>query len=360
MPHSLHVWEFPLPATVSEAAAAALDMGNEVVGQNPGFIVLARRLASRYPDARLAPGASVWGERALDGVTDRRAWQIAVVRERARVIPFVARQANLLGLCVFDMQLGMAWLPDGTVLKVSPTMRRRLAGPVRQTRLSRSDVTQELWRMTRGLFAPLGYVFEADGEAPCYRLALPDGWIRVLPLVWDHAPGFRLSFQFEIRHAGSAALAARFHDIRPELQHQVSSAVIHLRDINPGKEYHVDAHGLLRFYLELDELETLFRDRVLPLLEQCRTVAGLERHVNRAGRVRAAGDPGAHYAQDVAMAWLVGRKDWADIGARCLAALDARHVKGHLALERLIAHLHAAAPSRAAAALAAGEAPSVL
>ena len=49
MSYVVHVWESPCPASLDEASHIAFDLGEDVVGQNPGFLVLAGRLTARFP-----------------------------------------------------------------------------------------------------------------------------------------------------------------------------------------------------------------------------------------------------------------------------------------------------------------------
>ena len=344
MSYVLHVWEAPLPQTLAEAAAAALDMGGDRIGQNPGFLVLAGRLASRYPFTPAAPNTSVWSDARLDGRTEERAWQIGVRSNHVRVISYLVVQANRLGLCVFDMQQGIAWLPNGTVLRSfeGPVVRASLPGKGYDDRLTKFEVSGGLRRLTHKMVAPLGYLFEEEPDEVSYRLTLPGGWISVVPLVWDYSPGYRYSFVFEIRHDRVADLVAGFEGATGDAKRGMRSATIHLRDVYPGIDRDFRVGSVRRLQLELESLEPLLRDLVVPLLEQCRTVEGLERFVNRPARVRTARDSGVHFAQDIAMAWLVGRADWETVGADCIAALDETRGADKLKLAQFVEYLRGA------------------
>lgn len=352
MSYVLHVWENPVPQSLAEATAIALDAGAERIGQNPGFIVLAGRLTSHFPLEVTHPKGSVWSDERLDGRTEERAWKIGVRRDHVRVISHLVVQANLLGLCVFDRQQGIAWLPGGVVLRSSESapLRPFKADVGIEDRLSRFEVNAGVQRLARQVFMPHGYVFEEDGDEVRYRLALPDGWICVVPLVWDAHPGFRYSFVFEIRHGRSAEIAALFDDAKPGQPVAGCSAIIHLRDVCPYQAGEFPVESVRRFRSDLEQLAATFNERVVPLLERCRTLEGLERFVNRPSRVRGARDSGTHYAQDIAMAWLVGRPDWDKLAAACVTALDPAQQRERARLERLIEHLQSADRARSDAA----------
>lgn len=343
MNYVLHVWESPLPATLSGAARAALDMGADIVGHNPGFIILARRLAARYP-ATGAPDC-VWTTLPLDGLTERRAWRIGVGSNHERVVGSVIRQANGLGLSVLDMQRGMAWLPGGTVLR----MTEGTAPPAMvNDHLIRAQVHGGLKRLLHAVFASHGYRPRGSADGEGCRLTLPDGFIDIGVAIWDHHARYSFSLFCSVRHGRCADIVEAFDDVTPEHRGQGTCAQLHLGDIHPDGIDRIEVDGARRLHVELDSLGQVLRAHLVPLLEGWRTLEGLERHVNRPARRRDPRQPHVHYMDDIVLAWLVGNPRWEAIGAACLAALPERAGNTRQRIARLIDHLrttHVAQPS---------------
>lgn len=342
MNYVLHVWESPVPATLAGAARAALDMGDDVVGRNPGFIVLGRRLAARYP---ATGAASVWTT-PLDGMTDRRAWRIGVGSNHERVVGSVIRQANALGLSVFDMQRGIAWLANGGVLRMS----EGTAPPAMvNDHLIRAQVHGALRRLLQAVFSRLGFQPRGSADGEGCRLMLPDGFIDIGVAIWDHHGRHSFSLFCSVRHARCADIVEVFDEVAPEHRGQGTCAQLHLGDIHPDGIDRIEVDGARRLHLELDSLGQVLRAHLVPLLEQCRTLEGLERHVNRASRRRDPRQPYVHYMDDIVLAWLAGNPRWETIGRECIAALPPRAGGLALRIGRLMAHLRTTPPAASAA-----------
>jgi len=353
MSYVLHVWEAPVPDSLAGAARTALEMGGDVVGQNPGFIVLAGRLTSRYPCPGVAPATSVWAG-AVDGKTERRAWTIGIRAEHERVIRFVVRQAIRLGLCVFDMQQGIAVLPDRRVFGTpGPVMAgARLPAPSGGDSLTRAEVHGGMRRLLQKVFAPFGYLRRDSVDGEAYRLVLPHGFIDIGVAIWEHHSSFSFSLFCSIRHARCVDIVEVFEDVAPEYRGRGACAIIHLDDIHPAGIDRIEVDGLLQFYAELSALEAVLRDHLAPLLAQCQSLEGLERHVNRASRIRSPKHSHVHYMDDIVLAWLVGDPEWERISAECSAALPPRAVELRARIERLSAWLRTTTPAALASARA--------
>lgn len=348
MSYLLHVWETPVPESLAGAARAAIDRGGEVVGRSPGFLVLAGRLRARYPGLSHDRSGSIWSDAPPDGSTDQRSWSLGVGGDLARVTRFIVRQANLLGLCVLDIQQGIAWLPGGAVLAMSgPTAAgvplSALAG---DDRLTKTRVHGELRRLLHRVFTPLGYQRRDSLDGEACRLTLPDGFIDIGVAIWDHHSSCSFSLFCSIRHARCADLVESFEDVGAQYRGQRACAIIHLGDVHPERIDRIEVDGLRRFHIELDSLETLLRAQFEPLLVQCRTLEGLEAYVNRAARVRSARHANVHYMDDIVLAWLVGNPAWERIGAECSAALPPRAGELRERIERLLAHLRVTDPAQ--------------
>lgn len=347
MSYVLHIWETPVPATLAGAARAAMDMGADAVGQNPGFLVLAGRLTSRYPCLSTAPADSVWSDAPLDGKTDERTWAIGIRSDHEQVVDFVVRQANALRLCVFDMQQGMAWLPDGTVFRPSgPAVvglpLAALAG--NDTRLTRAAAHGGLRRLLGKVFGPLGYAPRDSIDGLGCRLALPDGHIDVGVAVRDRYSSISFSFFCTVRHARCADIVDIFDDTEPQYRGTRWCGFVNQDELHPDGLDEIEVDGPRRLDIELDSLDTVLRERVVPLLMQCRTLAGMERHANRPWISKSARHD-RHYMSDIVLAWLVGNPKWERIAADCLGALHYRAVYLRLRIERLVAWLRVVDPA---------------
>lgn len=125
MSYIVHVWEVPVPATAEDAEMTHRLLASQTVPQNPKFVAFARKLTDRFPcittlDDEAAEDA-VWTDGPLNGVTDKPLYGVGLRTDALRaVMPAIIEAARGLGLVVYDMQDGRAFLPDGTVLGASP------------------------------------------------------------------------------------------------------------------------------------------------------------------------------------------------------------------------------------------------
>ncbi len=119
MSYVIHVWESPCPASFEQAAHIAFDQAQDVVGQNPSFLVLAGRLTARFPCITRAPDG-VWSDGPFDGKTEERVYVLGVSDRHEEVLAHVVECAARLGLTVFDMQSAIAYLPSGQMLAQLP------------------------------------------------------------------------------------------------------------------------------------------------------------------------------------------------------------------------------------------------
>ena len=119
MSYVIHLWESPCPASFEEAVRIAFDRGEDVVGQNPSFLILAGRLTARFPCITRTPGG-VWSDGPLDGRTERRIYVLGIRHNHEAVLAHIVDCAGRLGLTVFDMQSAIAYLPSGQKLAPLP------------------------------------------------------------------------------------------------------------------------------------------------------------------------------------------------------------------------------------------------
>jgi hypothetical protein len=114
----IHVWEAPIPRSFDEAEKF-VDTPPPETDQNPLFITLAAELTARYPCGMTLedPDDSVWTDGPFDGKLLGDIWVIGITTQHlSEALPFTVATANNLGLTVYDMQEGKAYLPSGEVL----------------------------------------------------------------------------------------------------------------------------------------------------------------------------------------------------------------------------------------------------
>jgi hypothetical protein len=118
MSHDLHLWHQPAnlaaPATFDDVGRIVLDMAQRPQSADPRFAELALGLVVRHPVAAAGWAADPRHEaRALNSAL----WVLALPEaDRPRLLRDVVDLAMPLGLSVADPQIGLAFLPDGTVL----------------------------------------------------------------------------------------------------------------------------------------------------------------------------------------------------------------------------------------------------
>jgi hypothetical protein len=119
----LHIWEqpntLPVPGTVAMAGQIWLTLRERKAAINPKFVALARQLVASYPSQQSDPKNSVWiGDPIGEAQTcDDAVFTIALPpANRLGLLRLVADKATAHGLTVYDMQIGMVFLPNGVVL----------------------------------------------------------------------------------------------------------------------------------------------------------------------------------------------------------------------------------------------------
>jgi hypothetical protein len=126
MSYVIHIWQHPatepLPAD-SQSASRWHEQLSRLSGQpSPHFTPLAQRLREIFADdpAEEDDGDfdsdSVWLEEPPKAGTDR-VWALGLNSGQLhRSMPVIVREANALGLLVYDFQTGNAYLPNGSIL----------------------------------------------------------------------------------------------------------------------------------------------------------------------------------------------------------------------------------------------------
>ena len=120
MPHAVHVWNFPTPRSLEQAAQIFRELPASGRPQNRSFLQLAQQLTARHPCNTTLPDDdpdAVWSGGPVDGVTSAGRWSVGIRSEHLdSVLPFLVETATTLGLVVYDEQRGEVHLPGGTTL----------------------------------------------------------------------------------------------------------------------------------------------------------------------------------------------------------------------------------------------------
>lgn len=314
MGYVIHLWERPLPASLTEALAIQSRLARLRKVTNAKFATLVAQLTAVHPDITEGdddddgdPG--VWSDGPLMGNAAGHLMSIGVQTHAIdTVLPFVVERARALGLAVLDEQSGRVYLPDGSILHADGRARPLPDRPLPpSTRLQRTEVR-------RLLMAALGPQLTAAGFS---RVSGDGDYCWTTP-----AARFQVKVELESYHDGfhaSVPVAIVLPGARPDplLQYLYPD----------GAEMHVHAHRLATdaglawpeasssftsaTYLarrdEVVELASrwslLFREAILPLLRDCASLQGLERAVNGKPQAFHAGSLG------VALAAAAGRDD---------------------------------------------------
>jgi len=314
MSYVIHVWEEPRPASLDDAVRIAFDLGEDVIGQNPGFLVLAGRLVARYPCITTDPDG-VWSDGPLDGKTEERAYVLGISDRHAEVVAFVVECAGKLGLTVFDMQAGCAWLPSGRLLETGA------AAPAWIDQLSPMDIRAAVLDGLMRVLGPYGFVYLTEGEQ-ALQLAFPGGLHRIVVPIADHHPAYQFGFTLMTRLDAVAAITA-------DSWATVDYAYFHGES---GKQYEVDSRPGLA--LAITGMNIAAIDKLLPLLDLISDVHGMDALYNAAGPFRK--DDG-HLA--LTLARLADSPDYAAMRAPALAAVHPGNRTLRRSLQRLIDYL---------------------
>jgi len=124
MSYVIHIWEEPVPTSLEHASelVGQLIRAPKAAEPNPKYVEAAKRLTAKYPfgeDPGVDPEGEVWSDGPLRPRRGERIWGVGLLSQYvSEVQPFVVSVSNQLGLVVYDMQLGKAYLPDGTVFSL--------------------------------------------------------------------------------------------------------------------------------------------------------------------------------------------------------------------------------------------------
>ncbi len=125
MSYVIQIWQHPqglaYPSSLHDCADFLASESLVRAMQNPLFIQLSQKLMSAYPDYLTAldsdtPEYWVWGE-PVTGQTTSAVQSINInPNYREKALSFLIPEAKALGLSVFELQAGQAWLANGLSL----------------------------------------------------------------------------------------------------------------------------------------------------------------------------------------------------------------------------------------------------
>jgi hypothetical protein len=125
MSFACHIWEFPAPADSFELELIREAYYDVRTAQNPRYLELAKRLTAKHPcimtladeDEELG----VWSDGPLDGITQDAIYGLGIRTDYLdTVYPFVCDTANDLGLNVYDDVANTIYRADGAVIDYDP------------------------------------------------------------------------------------------------------------------------------------------------------------------------------------------------------------------------------------------------
>jgi hypothetical protein len=343
MSYSIHVWEAPCPSTFDEAVHIALDLGEEVMGQNPGFIVLAGRLKARYPCITRDPD-SVWSDGPLDGKTDERAYVLGIRGRHEEVVDHIVKSAAKLGLTVFDMQSGIAYLPSGKALtkqSAAELTKKSAAAPAAPQcdGLNETEVRNAIYEGMMSVLGVFGFVHDRTDEHQL-MLRFPGGSHRIgVPIVNRYPLYYEFTVLISTRLDQVATIAATLRGVSSDYIEKAHCSLVGYGYLygDARKEYQVDSRAGLA--LAITEMTTVIANQLPPLLEKISDIGGMDALFNG-----SATDPSFQLHRDdgfnaLTLARLAGNPEYPALCARYLSAVHPANRDLRWNLPRLIAYL---------------------
>lgn len=298
MSYVLHIWGHPehlsLPASVEEADGFLSVAMKINVGQNSKFLTLAGQLTAKYPclcsaEAEVLPQDELaWSDGPLNGRTESAVYSIGLnVSMLDEVLPFVVETAKALGLSVMDEQAGQVFLANGRVLSVP---RPVPANPAPLKNYDDCPKPQQVRQIVFERLAPFleKHGYKARKSDTSFICRFPNGWhtLEIDTLdYWPSSAVFRVGgfFRFnpvtdlicsingtpseEIKHHYTRVLGQKmWMDEEREFIRK------------PNKEYQIKSFSELDMVMQhlIGKLESV----VLPLVEKCKTIEGLDEVMN--------------------------------------------------------------------------------
>ncbi|MDP1982901.1 MAG: hypothetical protein Q8K23_10160, partial [Sulfuritalea sp.] len=268
---------------------------------NPKFHALAARLVRRYPDLNGMPSpegdeeASVddlaWADGEISGESDDAVLNLGLNTARLdEVQPFVVAEANALGLCVMDEQAGKVFLTGGSVLAIPGTETQAVApkdkyADVPKTRELAKSVAEHLTPMLQR------HGYKARKGSLRFKRSFPGGWSEIE--IGTKIDDWPLNAEFQVY--GVIAFD-QVNELNVQLkksvkryedrQTAVATLEMWMDDSDQERDFlaKYSKKYTVRSYSEVDamieHLSMKLETRLIPLLKQCETVAGLDEVLN--------------------------------------------------------------------------------
>lgn len=339
MSYTLHIWESPAPANHGMALDTVFDRGAEVVGQTEAFLTLAKRLTARYP-CLCVNGAAVWSDGPLDGITDERVFALGITHDIDQVSQFVRATAASLGLHVYDMQRGLAYLPDGGVME-GDAAASAAKPEVDEPDLGVDEVRDVIYDGLMEVLRPYGFKRRYSGTQDLVLL-FPGGWFRVVAPIVDWAPLYRVSVFVQIRLDEVVALTQCIERRPKSAQDEDACGIVRYVFFSPERE-HFEIRARHDLCAAIAEIGSLMSTTFIEALGQCRDYASFDKLINPADDSQSMLAFDLSLAARVIVARFAGNPAYAEIAARGVARLKGlNHVNSHreaVKIDALLAYL---------------------
>ena len=316
MTYVVRIWEPPSDRSLPDSLDAAEKQVHELdacrpSGENPKFVALAQRLTQRFPTADMWPVGDddddgevpldevAWKDWSSTDKIDDAVWNLGLNTGMLEdVRPVLIAEANALGLCVTDDQAGEVYLPGGKALGLPGQVP---APANKESQYDDVPRTREMLALVYDRLAPLlaERGFKGKKRSLTFRRVFPDGWHELR--VSAPTDAWPLHAEFEVFvtarfHAISDLVAAiAYPEVPPEDSKESSTLLGPQSNWIEGDEPFLfprtKQHYKVRSYSEidavLDHLCMHLRMRVLPALDECRTVQDFDRALNPPANVRS-------------------------------------------------------------------------
>ena len=287
MSYVLQIWESPLLRSFDEAERFVSQEGEKDAEQNQLFLKLAKQLTAQYPCITKLEDSddAVWSDGPLDGVTDSKIYVLGIASDIPEVQPFVVATANFLGLTVFDMQVGKAYLPSGEILSGKLQGHNSIDGnmtkaTVTSPEMKVSDVRDNVAMYIADVLIPHGFkIKKASDGVTCERKI--NGGKQTILFVWaNYRPLYRISACVIFRFDEMAKIDIEISGIERKYWADVTSSVSRISYFTGVEDikYEVTTSEQIREVIE--NLKPTLLERVVPFLDKCSDLKTFERVLN--------------------------------------------------------------------------------
>jgi hypothetical protein len=286
----VHVWEHAAPASFQEALTLHERLSlQRAVAASPKFEALAARLEKRFPcpDDPRADDLGVWTDAPRSVLPLEPVYSLGIASSATdKVVPVVVEEARSLGLTVLDDQAGCIYLPGGGCLGPGAPGQSEAAPPspasARSWPGSKAEMAATCQQAFKPLLEPAG--FKAVRKPASFRRVTGPVEATMQFAVTDYAPRFVIGVAIGLVPTlpePYAALAARYADA---CLLDATATAGRLGIVLPGAAGGFDAPATVSgpdgFDALMRQWARLLEAGVLPVLEHCTTLDGLEKEIN--------------------------------------------------------------------------------